>query len=83
MYTEESDLYLILFQESRLFSNTQLLKIYREFKDFQIAYSSSLENYINDNKKLNQLRNFVQNRNRAIERIREINDRLIINKIQS
>ena len=82
MYTEESDLYLILFQESRLFSNTQLLKIYREFKDFQIAYSSSLENYINDNKKLNQLRNFVQNRNRAIERIREINDRLIINKIQ-
>lgn len=82
MYTEESDLFLILFQESGLFSNTQLLKIYREFKDFKIAFNSSLENYIKDIKKLTQLRNFIQNKNRATERIREINDSLIINEIQ-
>ena len=55
MYTEESDLYLILFQESRLFSNEQLIIIYQEFKDFHNAYRSSLANYINENKKLNQL----------------------------
>jgi len=82
MYTEESDLYLILFQESRLFSNEQLIIIYQKFKDFHIAYRSSLENYINDKKKLNQLNDFVQNKDRAIEKIREINDKMIINEIK-
>lgn len=82
MYTEESDLYLILFQESRLFSNEQLMNIYQKFKDFHKAYRSSLENYFNDSKKLNQLNEFVQNKEQAIVRIREINDKLNIDEIQ-
>ena len=51
MYLEESDLYLILLKESRLLSDSLLMKIYQKFGNFKIAFNSSLENFIKKDKK--------------------------------
>ncbi|MEE9378379.1 MAG: DNA-processing protein DprA [Candidatus Lokiarchaeia archaeon] len=81
MYLDESDLYLILLKESRLFSDSQLMKIYQKFGNFKIAYNSSLENFISKDEKLDKLRTFLKDKDQVNEKIKKINDGLIINEI--